>query len=67
MNRADFQQQMDLQEREARALQALMRIAAAGMKDEAETLAAECGLLSAWKSPVKVRREFAQRADGLPF
>ena len=67
MERADFQQQMDQREREERALQALMRVAAAGMKDEAETLAAECGLLSAWKAPIKVKRHFEPRADGNPF
>lgn len=65
--RADFEQQQAEQEREERALQALMKITAAGLKEEAETLAAECGLLSVWKSPIRRKREFEIRADGLPF
>lgn len=65
--RFDYQQQMDQQERDERALQALMRIQAAGLTEEADTLAAECGLFSQWKAPVKVRREFEARQDGLPF
>lgn len=67
MDRADFQQQMDEEQRQREALQALMNISAKGLTKEAETLAAECGLLSIWKAPVKVRREFEARADGLPF
>lgn len=53
MERADFQQQMDEQEREERALQALMNMAAVGLNDEADELAAQCGLWSQWKAPVK--------------
>ena len=68
MDRDDnAQMQMDQAQREADALQALMRVRAAGLTEEADTLAAECGLLSQWKAPVKVRRQFEQRADGLPF
>ena len=67
MNRADFQQQMDDEEREQRALQALMRVQAAGLSEEADVLAAECGLLSVWKAPIRARREFEARRDGLPF
>ena len=67
MDRADFQQQMDEQEREERALQALMKISAAGLNEEADELAAQCGLLSAWKAPIRARKEFQARQDGLPF
>ena len=41
-------------EREQIALQALMEISSAGFTEQAEILARECGLLSLWKSPVKV-------------
>jgi len=66
-DRADFQQGLDELEREEKIMQALMRVAAAGLKDEADTLAAECGLLSVWRAPIKVRRAIEPRADGLPF
>lgn len=53
MERADFQQQQDEQEREERTMQALLNIAAKGLTEEAEILAAECGLLTQWKAPVR--------------
>lgn len=42
-------------EREQNAMQALMKIAAAGLKDEADTLAREAGLWDQWNAPIKVR------------
>lgn len=66
-DRADFQQQQDMEQREAQAMQALMEIASAGLTDQADILAAECGLLSRWKSPVRVKRTYPGRSDGKPF
>lgn len=55
MDRADFQQQIDLEEREALAMQALMDISAAGFTRQADILASECGLAAIWKTPIRTR------------
>ena len=51
--RADFEQQQDEQERMERTLQALMSVAAAGLRNEADFLAAECGVWRIWKQGIK--------------
>ena len=51
--RADFEQQQDEQERIERTLQALMNIAARGLRNEADYLAAECGVYPVWKQQVR--------------
>lgn len=61
------QQYFDQQRREEETLQALANIAAAGMRKEADLLASECGLGSIWKAPLRLKREFEARQDGLPF
>jgi len=48
-DRFDYQQQLDDEEREQEALQALIEVAAAGLTQQAETLAYHCGLAHAWK------------------
>jgi hypothetical protein len=47
--RADFEQQLDDDERQAKTLQALMNLSAAGLRNEADFFAAECGLWRVWK------------------
>jgi len=47
--RADFQQQQDQEEQEAEALQALMEVSAAGLKEQADKLAYQCGLGATWQ------------------
>ena len=47
--RADFEQQIDDEERQERTLQALMNLSAAGLRNEADYFAAECGVWQIWK------------------
>ena len=61
------QQRQDDEEREMRALQALMDVAAAGLHEQADVLAIEAGLWARWQQPIKAKREFEARQDGLPF
>jgi len=49
MDRFDYQQQQDQEEREAETLQALMEISAFGLQKQAEFLAHELGLGSFWQ------------------
>lgn len=49
-------------EREQRAMQALMDVAAVGLQEQADILAQESGLWFLWKAPVK-----AKRTDGTDF
>ena len=51
--RADFEQQLAEEERQEKTLQALMNIAAAGLKHEADFLAAETGLWQVWKQEIR--------------
>ena len=55
MERFDYQQQQDDEEREAATLQDLMEIAAAGLPQHAERLAYECGLGARWKQQFQPR------------
>ena len=57
--RADFQQQLDEQQRQEEALQALMAVASKGLTKEAELLAYECGLGPVWKATVKINERRA--------
>lgn len=60
MDRDDnAQQMMDEERRQQEALQALMNVAAKGMKEEAELLAYECGLGRVWKQEVKINERRA--------
>ena len=52
--RADFEQVLDEEERQQRILQALMNLCAAGLRQEADYFAAECGVWSIWKQPMRV-------------
>lgn len=51
--RADYQMQMDQQEREQMTLQALMEVASAGLVNQADLLAAECGLGLVWRQQLR--------------
>ena len=51
--RADFEQQLDEEERQERTLQALMNVAAVGLRNEADFLAAECGVYGIWKQEIR--------------
>lgn len=51
--RADFEQQQDEEQRQQEALQALMEVAAAGLKEQAELLAYEAGVGSIWKQQLQ--------------
>lgn len=53
--RADFSQQLDDQERQEHILQALMKLAAYGLRNEADLFAAECGVWSIWKQQFGVK------------
>lgn len=50
---ADFQQQLDEEQRQQEALQALMNVASRGLTKEAELLAYECGLGQQWKQQLR--------------
>jgi hypothetical protein len=52
--RADFEQQLAEEERQERTLQALMNIAAAGLRNEADFFAAETGMWQVWNQQVRV-------------
>lgn len=52
--RADFEQMQDDQERMEHTLQALMNIAAAGLRQEADFLAAECGVWEVWRQQIAI-------------
>lgn len=54
-DRDDFEQQQDEEQRQQEALQALMNVAAKGLKEEAELLAYESGLGHIWKQTIKER------------
>jgi len=54
--RLDYQQPLDDEEREALVLEALMEIAAHGLKDQATLLASECGLSRQWQATIRQRR-----------
>ena len=51
--RADFEQQQDEQERIERTMQALMNVAAVGLRNEADFLAVETGMWSIWKQEIQ--------------
>jgi len=53
--RADFEQQLDHEERQERTLQALMNLSAAGLRNEADFFAAECGVWSIWKQQFQLK------------
>lgn len=50
--RFDYEQQQDEQKREAMTLQALMDIAACGLREQADFLASECGLSRQWQATI---------------
>jgi len=52
--RAD-EQFLDDQERQERTLQALMNLSAAGLRNEADFFAAECGVWSIWKEQFQLK------------
>jgi hypothetical protein len=54
--RFDYQQQLEDEEREALILQALMEIAAHGLREQAALLASECGLSKQWQATIRQRR-----------
>jgi hypothetical protein len=54
--RLDYQHQIADEEREAILLQALMEIAACGLKEQAALLASECGLSRQWQATIRQRR-----------
>jgi len=52
--RADYQQMQDEEQRQQEALQALMNIASKGLVNEADLLAAECGLGLVWRQQLRI-------------
>lgn len=54
MNHSD-QQYLDEQERQQQALQALMDVAAAGLREQAELLAYEAGVGNIWKQQFQLK------------
>jgi hypothetical protein len=54
--RLDYQQPLDDEEHEVLILQALMEIAAHGLKEQAALLARECGLSKQWQATIRQRR-----------
>ncbi len=52
--RLDYEQMQDQDEHEQRVLQALMNITASGLRQEADFLAAECGMWTVWKQKMRL-------------
>jgi len=55
MNARADPQLLDDEERQERTLQALMNLVAAGLRQEADFFAAECGVWNVWKQQFQLK------------